>query len=561
MSEHEDREVPETPDFAGGFPRLSEAQVQSLAQMGATRTTREGDVLYREGDDPSDFYVVLSGKVAIVQDLGRSERLVAVHGAGRFLGELSMLTGRPMMLSAVVRAAGDVVAVPVDRLREVVTQDPALGDLVLRALLIRQSLQIEIGAGLRILGSRYSPDSRRLRAFLARNRIPHSWIELEGDEGAEALLRELGVTPEETPVVIWRGAQVLRNPSNAQLAELVGLRRDAVGSERYDLIVVGSGPAGLAAAVYGASEGLSTVVVEAVATGGQAATSPRIENYLGFPAGISGAELADRALVQAEKFGARIAVPARAVGLDQQDAYHAVRVDDGGSLLAPSVIIATGAAYRRLDVPGMDGLEGTSVYYAATEIEANMCRGDPVAVVGGGNSAGQATVFLSRHAAKVLLLVRHGDLGKEMSRYLADRIDRTPGVEVLLNTEVRELVGSRSLEALVVADGRTGERWRLEARALFVFIGAKPHTRWLNGYVELDHDGFVRTGPELGSLDESLSLARPPRILESSRPGVFVAGDVRSGSVKRVAAAVGEGSMAVRFVHDHLAEVGRDSDR
>ena len=558
MSEDASR-IDETPDHAGAYPRLSGAQVQLLVAHGVTRSTAEGEVLYQEGDDLSDFYVVLSGKVAVVQNIGRAERLVAVHGAGRFLGELNLLAGQPMLLSAVVRGAGEVVAIPLDRLREVVSQQPAIGDLVLRAMLIRRSLQIEIGAGLCILGSRYSSDSRRLRAFVARNRIPCTWIDLERDSGAEALLRELGVAPDETPVVVWHGEQVLRNPSNATLAQVIRLGHDVSGGERLDLIVVGAGPAGLAAAVYGASEGLASVVVEAVATGGQAATSPLIENYLGFPLGISGAELADRAGLQTEKFGARITVPARAFRLEHDGGHHVVATDSGETLTAPALIIATGAAYRRLEVPGIDRFEGTSVYHAATEIEAHLCRGDPVAVVGGGNSAGQATVFLARYAGQVSLLVRHGDLGRDMSRYLVDRVERTPGVEVFLNTEVRELVGSGSLEAMVIADLLTGDTMRLDARALFVFIGAMPFTEWLRGAVELDDHGFVRTGGAVGSYDEPGPDGGAARPLETSRPGIFAAGDVRSGSVKRVAAAVGEGAMAVRFVHEYLAEVGRNS--
>ncbi len=558
MSEDAGR-IDETPDHAGAYPRLSDAQVQLLAGHGVTRSTAEGEVLYREGDDLSDFYVVLSGRIAVVQNIGRAERLVAVHGAGRFLGELNLLAGQPMLLSAVVREAGEVVVIPLDRLRQVVSQQPAIGDLVLRAMLVRRSLQIEIGAGLCILGSGYSSDSQRLRAFVARNRIPCTWVDLERDSGAEALLRELGVAPDETPVVVWHGEQVLRNPSNATLAQVIRLGHDVSGGERLDLIVVGAGPAGLAAAVYAASEGLASVVVEAIATGGQAATSPLIENYLGFPLGISGAELADRAGLQAEKFGARITVPARAFRLEHDGGYHVVATDGGDTLVAPALIIATGAAYRRLDVPGIDRFEGTSVYHAATDIEAHLCRGDPVAVVGGGNSAGQATVFLARYADKVSLLVRHGDLARDMSRYLVDRVERTPGVDVFLNTEVRELVGSGSLEALVIADRLTGETRLLDARALFVFIGAMPFTEWLRGAVELDEHGFVRTGGTVGSYEDAGPDRGAARPLETSRPGIFAAGDVRSGSVKRVAAAVGEGAMAVRFVHEHLAVVGRNS--
>jgi thioredoxin reductase (NADPH) len=526
----------ETPDRDGAYPRLSEPQVAALSFHGERRPTQAGEVLFREGDEGYDFYVVLDGKVAIVDGHGRpDERLIAVHGPRRFLGELGLLTGEAAFFTAVMRAAGEVLVVPVDRLRELITQDQALGDLVLRAYLLRRELLIGLGAGFRIVGSRFSPETRRLREFAARNRLPHRWIDLEEDAGAEALLREAGVTPEETPVVIWRG-EVLRNPSNEELARAIGLPVPQAPREVCDLLVVGAGPAGLAAAVYGASEGLGTVTLDALATGGQAGTSSRIENYLGFPAGISGAELAERATIQTKKFGGRISVPAEAVGLEPHDGHYLVRLADGHEVCARTIVVATGARYRRLSVPRLDDFEADSVYYAATLMEARMCAGDPVVVVGGGNSAGQATLFLSRYATSLRLLVRGDSLTKDMSRYLADRISRTPGVEVLLNTEVREL------EAVVAEDTRTGERRQIEANALFVFIGADPHTGWLQEQVELDGHGFVLTGPAAGA----------GLLLETSRPGILAVGDVRSGSIKRVASAVGEGSMAVRMVHEHL---------
>jgi thioredoxin reductase (NADPH) len=414
---------------------------------------------------------------------------------------------------------------------------------------------IELGAGLRVIGSRFSPDTRRIRDFAARNRLPHRWVELERDPSAERLLQELGIPPEETPVVVWSGTKVLRNPSNTELAREIGLPVPRDLEIDADLLVVGAGPAGLAAAVYGASEGLTTVALDCTAAGGQAATSSRIENYLGFPAGISGGELAERAVAQAEKFGARISVPGEAVGLGQDEGYHVVRLADGRSIRARTVLVVTGARYRRLDVPGMDRFESTSVYYAATDIEAHQCAPDPVAVVGGGNSAGQAAMFLADHVAKVTLLVREDALTQGMSYYLADRIERNPMIEVRLNTEIRELRGETVLEELVVEDNQTGARDTVEARSLFVFIGASPHASWLGDGVELDGNGFVVTGPQAaqnGQAEEWRALGREPFFLETSCPGVFAAGDVRSGSVKRVASAVGEGSMAVRLVHEYL---------
>jgi thioredoxin reductase (NADPH) len=549
-------QLAETPDRYGAFPRLSDAQIETLARHGERQRVEPGEVLFREGDKRYDFFVVLDGKVMVVSGYGGEERMIAVHGPRRFLGELSLLTGQAAFFTAVVREPGEVLVVPVERLRALVTQDTVLGDIVLRAYLLRREMLIGLGAGFQIVGSRFSPDSRSLREFAARNRLPHRWIDLEEDEAAEALLNGLDVAPEETPVVIWRGNQVLRNPSNEELAQMIGLRARSVAEDVCDLLVVGAGPAGLAAAVYGASEGLGTVALDAVATGGQAGTSPRIENYLGFPSGISGAELADRAEIQAEKFGARISVPAEATALDERDGYYVVRFDDGSEATARTVLITTGARYRKLDVPRLEELEGTCVYYAATMMEAHLCRGDPVAVVGGGNSAGQATLFLAQHTTKVTLLIRHEDLGRDMSRYLADRIERSPKVEVLRTTEVRELVGDRALEALVVENNQTGERRRIEARELFVFIGAKPHTGWLGDKLALDDRGFVLTGRAVRPAEngEGQDAGHEPYLLETSLPGVFAAGDVRSGSIKRVASAVGEGAMAIRLVHARLQD-------
>jgi thioredoxin reductase (NADPH) len=538
--------VDETPDLNGVFPRLSDAQLANIAAHAERRPTRVDDVLYREGDVDYDFYVVAAGKVAIISDYGAADESVfAVHGPGRFLGELSLITGQAALFTAVVREPGEVFVAPAEKLRRLVTQSADLGDIVLRAFLLRRELLIGAGVGLRIVGSRYSPDTRRLRDLCARNRLPHRWLDLEVDPAAEELIRRLGVTPEETPVVI-AADRVLRNPTNAELAEVVGLRHVS-GAPSVDLVVVGAGPAGLAAAVYGASEGLSTVVVDGVAAGGQAATSARIENYLGFPAGISGAELAERAVIQAEKFGAKLTVSAEASGLAIHDGGYVVALDDGAEVEARTVVIATGARYRKLDVPRLDEFEMTSVYYAATQTEAQMCGGDPVVVVGGGNSAGQAAVFLSRHAVNVHLLIRGSDLGKDMSRYLVDQVEDNRLVTVLRNTEVRELVGDHGeLQSLVIENNRTRERRSLACRALFVFIGASPHTEWLGDAIALDENGFILTGTAVPDGE------REPLLFETNLPGVFAVGDVRCGSIKRVASAVGEGSMAVRLVHEHL---------
>jgi thioredoxin reductase (NADPH) len=531
----------ETPDTHGAYPRLTKEQIAKLEQYGERRPTIRGQVLFREGDPSYDFHVVLDGKVAIVDPDADGERLIAVHGPRRFLGELSLLTGQAAFYTAIVREPGEVLVVPVGRLRQIVALDASLGDLILRAYLLRREQLVGIGAGFQLIGSRFSPDSRRLREFAARNRLPHSWIDLEDDQHAEALLQQLGVAPEDTPVVIW-GGKLLRNPSNKEMGRALGLKSDVPPSTVRDLIVVGSGPAGLAASVYAASAGLSTMSIDSIAAGGQASTTSRIENYLGFPSGISGSELAERATIQAQKFGARLIVPCAATALERDSGMFRITMDDGSQIETRTLLIATGARYRKLPVARLDEFEANSVYYAATLLEAQLCHGDPVVVVGGGNSAGQATLFLAEHAAKVTLVIRHHDVARDMSRYLADRIERRPDIDVLRDTEVTELVGQGRLEAVVVRDLETHERRVLDARALFVFIGADPHTGWLGGVVELDDHGFIRTGRDAG---RTLPL-------ETSMPGMYAAGDVRCGSIKRVASAVGEGAMAVRFVHEFL---------
>jgi thioredoxin reductase (NADPH) len=544
----------ETPDRLGAYPRLGDDQLEALRVVGQEQATSPGDVLFREGESDYDFFVVLAGKVATMQD-GEGEgepRVIAVHGPRRFLGELSILVGQPAFYSAVVAEPGSVLRVPVERLRERVGEDPAFADVVLHAFLQRRAILVGLGVGLRIVGSCYSEDVRRLLEFVARNRLPHRWLDLEEHPDAERLLTRLGVPPEDTPIVLL-GSELLRNPSNAELARALHLSSPAPKRRVADLAVVGTGPAGLAAAVYGASEGLTTIALDGVAVGGQAATSSRIENYLGFPAGLSGAELAERARIQALKFGAALTVPGEVTALGSRDGHHVLELEQGPAVEAATVLVATGVRYRRLPVEGIERYEATSVFHAATMMEARVCAGDPVAVVGGGNSAGQAAVFLSRYASGVRLIVREPALSQGMSRYLIDRIERTPAIEVLLETEVREVEGAKELEAIVVEHRPTAERRRIEARALFVFIGAEPFTRWLGDEVALDEKGYVLTGPAAA---RAAGPGRDCMLLETSVPGVLAAGDVRSGSIKRVASAVGEGSMAVRLVHERLSSLG-----
>jgi thioredoxin reductase (NADPH) len=542
------QQVPETPDLLGAFPRLTDEQIAMLSEYGRRRAVEADEVLVQEGEPCDDFYVILEGRVAVIEDVDGEQRIVRVHGPRRFLGEIGLLQGEASFVSAVACEPGEVLAIPLANLQAATARDSVLADLILRAYLVRRSLLIGAGAGFRIIGSCYSPDTRRLREFAARNRLPYRWIDPEEDRQAETLLSRFGITPEETPVVIWRGQQVLRNPSNAEVARLVGLRDVDSPLTTCDLVIVGAGPAGLAAAVYAASDGLRTIVVDAIATGGQAGTSPRIENYLGFPAGLSGAELADRALVQARKFGAQLRVPAEASALTDDDGLLAVQLDDGGALTSRAVLIATGVRYRRLDIAGIDRFEGTCVHYAATQHEARACGQEPVAVVGGGNSAGQAALFLSDYAPGVYLIARD-DLTHDMSRYLVAQLEANPRVQVFRNCELRDVGGGSALRSIIVE--QNGELVRLDIGNLFVFIGAEPYTSWLAGTVALDERGYVLTGHDVPSSSHR-RLPEPA----TSHPGVFAAGDVRSGAVKRVAAAVGEGAMAVRFVFDHVN--GRD---
>jgi thioredoxin reductase (NADPH) len=545
--------MPETQERDGAFPRLDEDQMARLRGLGRLRSVKPGDVLFQAGDEGAGFFVVESGVVAIVEGYGHKNRVIAIHGERRFTGEIGLLIGQRLLLTGVVRDAGEVIEVPLAKLREIIDEDKALSDLILGAFMARRSLLIGLETGISVIGSRFSPDSRRLREFLARNRMPHHWIDLEEDDDADAFLTQLSVEPEQTPVVIAGRCDILRNPTNTELGSALGLSSRGSTPALCDVVVVGAGPAGLAASLYAASEGLDVQTVESVAAGGQAGTSARIENYLGFPAGVSGSELTQRAGVQALRFGARLAVPAAAEALQSEPGRNQIKLSNGEVATGRAVVIATGAQYRRLDVPRLEEFEMGGVYYAATQAEAQLCAGDPVVIVGGGNSAGQAAMFMSRNSPDCRLLIRGGDLGKSMSRYLVDQIERNTSVKVCLHSEVVELGGDRELETITIADNRSGERTTVAAKALFVFIGASPHTEWLEGQLATDDSGFLLTGRDVEGDDLSEYNGDHPLFLETSRPGIFAVGDVHSGSIKRVASAVGEGSMAVRLVHQRLA--------
>jgi thioredoxin reductase (NADPH) len=542
---------------AVAFPKLDDRQIDALelCPLTARKHYRDGEKLFETGDRDSKFFVIKSGAIEIIDESGETPKTIALLGRGEFTGEVGQLTGAPSPVTGVARGDCEVYEITQASLRQILNIHPELGDIILQAFIARREFLREPGnfTGLLVIGSRYSKDTFRIREFLAKNRVPFTWLDLETDPQVDQLLKRFGISEADTPVVAWGRKLLLRNPSNRELAEVLGLRRPLEHTV-YDLIVVGAGPAGLAAAVYGASEGLCTVVLERTAPGGQAGRSMRIENYLGFPTGITGGELAERAVVQAHKFGARLPVPTPVTALQFDNAYPVLQLDSGETITAKCLLIATGADYRLLGVDGCEQYEGRGVYYAATTVEAEMCRGSEVVVVGGGNSAGQAAVFLARQVRKVYLVVRGDNLYKDMSSYLARRIEETPNIEVLLNTEVRRMSGNSHLTAVELVNNRTGEARIVKTPALFSFIGAVPRTDWLPPEIERDAKQFIRTGPELVQSPQ-WSARRQPFLLETSRPGVFAAGDARSGSVKRVASAVGEGAMAVLFVHEFLRQM------
>jgi thioredoxin reductase (NADPH) len=544
------------PGFA---PVLDADQLAVLRGYGSERDMVAGDVLLAEGAKSYDLIVLLAGTADVVEGYGRpGASVVGSFGPSQFLGEIRLFTGQRAFLSTVATSAGRVLKVPVAQLRLVMAQERGLSDLILRTFLLRRSLLMSRGAGLTLIGSRFDPDTRRLLEVLTRNRFAWSWLDLEASPEAEQALQDLHVPVADLPIIIVPGGPVLHNPDGHALLGALGMSRDA-GSYPpgvCDLLVVGAGPAGLAASVYGASDGMTTTLAEGTALGGQAGTSSRIENYLGFPAGLSGGELTARGTLQAQKFGVRIKLAATAASLSSRDGVHQVTFDDGTAVAARSVIIATGARYNRLPVDRLAEFEGVGVYYAATQSEAQSCEGGPVAVVGGGNSAGQAALFLRRSCTEVHLIIRRDTLDASMSRYLIDRVKRDPRIVVRPCTQVTALTGTSRLEAVRLRhQGQPDEESELAVCGLFVFIGAKPGTGWLAGQLAQDRHGFLLTGSNIPAVRlEDRNLA--PSFLETSRPGIFAAGDARSGSVKRVATAIGEGSMAVRLAFERLQPAG-----
>ncbi len=533
------------------FPTLDSAQIARILPFGDPRSIQAGEILFDQGDSTHGVFVLLEGCIEVLDVSRGKEEVFVAAGPGMFTGEVNQLSGRRSLVRARAREASTVLEISRANLRQLMQTDVAIGEIFLRAFMLRRAELIASSVGDAVLiGSNHSSDTLRLRAFLARNGHPHTYIDVEHDPDVQTVLDQFNISLTDIPVLICRGELVLRNPSNAEAAECFGLNAGIDDGSIYDLIVVGAGPSGLAAAVYGASEGLDVLVVESNAPGGQAGSSSRIENYLGFPTGISGQDLANRAFVQAEKFGARIGIARAARALKCKTSPYTIDLDDGGNVQGRSIIVAAGAQYRKLDLPNLQQFEGNGIYYGATQVECLLCKNEEIAIVGGGNSAGQAAVFLSGFARHVHLLVRGPGLSQTMSRYLISRIDASSSITIHSWTRVEALEGESRLERVQWRNSRTGTGEVRDLHHVFLMTGAEPNTPWLDGCVALDSRHFIKTGSDL---NHDWSLRRPPYLLETSLPGVFAVGDIRSGSVKRVASAVGEGSMAVQFVHKFLA--------
>ena len=538
-------------------PVLTAAQIDRIRPFAKSRQVEEGQVLYQPNDATPPVFVVLSGAVKIWAVMAGEERLVTTYGAGQFSGELLMIAGRRSIYKCQVAEAGRLLELSATNLRTLIGRDAELSEIFMKAFLARRSSLQETGQGnVVVLGSRYSANTLAVREFLTRDGHPFAYIDLDSDQTAQELLDRFGVVPADIPVVICNGAQVLRNPSPKQVAEALGFNSQIDDSTVRDLVVVGAGPAGLAAAVYAASEGLDVLVIEKQAAGGQAGSSSKIENYLGFPAGLSGNDLASRAIAQSEKFGARIMVARAVEHLTCERRPYGVVLDDGEVILARAIVLATGAQYNKPALANLETFTGRGVYYSATFMEAQFCTSEDVVVIGGGNSAGQAAVFLSQSAATVHLLVRGAGLVDTMSRYLIQRIEENPRIQVHNSTELKALEGEGHLERVAWIDKVSGMVSTYPIRHVFVMAGASPKTAWLSGCLSLDSKGFILTGREVEAAEPPVPwpLRRPPYMLESSVPRVFAVGDARSGNVKRVASAVGEGSIVVHLVHQALAE-------
>ena len=546
-------------------PTLTQAQIERIEKHGWRRQIREGEVLIETGEQTTRLFIVISGELTVVRPpafaVTGTEEVVIVFGPGQFNGEVGILSGRRGFVEIRATKGGEVIEVERDQLLTLVQTDSELSEIMMRAFILRRVEMISHRFGdVVLIGSIHTQETLRIKEFLTRNGHPFTSIDLDRHADVQDLLDRFHVTVDDTPVVICRGESVLRNPTNQQIAECLGFNDAIDQTQVRDLLVIGAGPAGLAAAVYGASEGLDVLVLEPNSPGGQAASTSKIENYLGFPTGISGQELAGRAYTQAQKFGAEVLIAQGAKQLACERVPYAIAIDGGSKVSARVVIIATGAEYRRLPLANLSDFDGCGVYYSATAIEAQLCRDSEVVVVGGGNSAGQAAVYLAQTAAHVHMLVRSDGLAATMSRYLIRRIEESPDITLHTRTEITALEGKDRLERIRWRDNQTDATEDHDVAHLFVMTGATPNTAWLKGCVALDEHGFIKTGPALSAedlRDAHWPPGRTPYLLETSRPGVFATGDVRSGSVKRVASAVGDGSIAVSFVHQVLAQQGR----
>jgi thioredoxin reductase (NADPH) len=538
------------------FPTLTPSQIDRIAAHGRRRTVARGDVLIDIGDRIVPFFVVLTGELQVLRPAGSAEALIVTHRHGQFSGEGNMLTGRRALARVRVSEAGDVLELNREQLLALVQNDAELSDIFMRAFILRRSALIAGGFGdVVLIGSMHCSGTLRVKEFLTRNGHPYHYIDLDQAGDAQELLDRFHITSADVPVLICRGDAVLRNPSNQQIAECLGFNDAIDKTQLRDVVIVGAGPAGLASAVYGASEGLDALVLELSSPGGQAGSSSRIENYLGFPTGISGLELTGRAYAQAQKFGAQVMIAKGAVRLSCERRPYMVQMDDGIGVSARAIVIATGAEYRKPAIPNATRFEGAGIYYGATPMEAQVCAGQEIIIVGGGNSAGQAAVFLSQTSRRVHMLVRGTGLADTMSRYLIRRIEENPAIVLRTQTEIVAFDGDRRLERVRWRDNRTGAVESSNIAHVFIMTGAIPNTAWLKGCMALDEKGFIKTGPDLSPDDLTAAgwpLARSPYLLETSRPGVFAVGDVRGGNIKRVASAVGEGSIAIAFVHQVL---------
>ena len=538
------------------FPTLTKEQIARIEPYGRRRAIAAGDVLVEVAQRAVPFFVVLSGEIEVLRPAAGIEKRIVAHRAGQFSGEGNMLTGRRSLASVRVTQSGEVIEVDREHLLALIQTDTELSAILMRAFILRRVQLIEGEYGdVVVIGSTHCAGTLRVREFLTRNGHPFHYTDLDRDADAQELLDRFHVSAADIPVLICRGDAVLRNPSNQKIADCLGFNDAIDRTHVRDVVVVGAGPAGLAAAVYGASEGLDVLVLESNVPGGQAGSSSRIENYLGFPTGISGLDLTGRAYAQAQKFGAEVMVAKGAAKLSCAHPHYAVHLDEGGRIDARALIIASGAEYRKPAIANVSQFEGAGVYYAASRMESQLCVGEEVAIVGGGNSAGQAAVFLAQTAKHVHILVRKDGLSETMSRYLVRRIEDHPAITVRTRTEIVALEGERSLDRVRWRDGRTNAVETHDIRHVFMMTGAVPNTRWLDGCVALDRGGFIKTGPDLSAEDLGSAgwpLPRPPFLLETSRPGVFAVGDVRGGNIKRVASAVGEGSIAIAFVHQVL---------